>query len=78
MSYNAGYGNRLMLDHEIGGRPRSGPATTTPPGTWCGPGTVVERGQLLGYVGSTGYSTGCHLHLMLWVGGRLANPMTMF
>ena len=39
-------------------------------------GTVVERGQLLGFVGSTGYSTGCHLHLMLWVGGRLANPMT--
>ena len=42
------------------------------------PGTVVRRGQLLGYVGSTGYSTGCHLHLMLWVGGRLANPMSMF
>ena len=77
MSYNAGYGNRLMLDHEIGGRRvRTGYNHATR--YVVRPGTVVQRGQLLGYVGTTGYSTGCHLHLMLWVGGRLANPMTMF
>jgi murein DD-endopeptidase MepM/ murein hydrolase activator NlpD len=77
VSYNAGYGNRLMLDHEIGGRRvRTGYNHATR--YVVRPGTVVQRGQLLGYVGSTGYSTGCHLHLMLWVGGRLANPMTMF
>jgi murein DD-endopeptidase MepM/ murein hydrolase activator NlpD len=77
VSYNAGYGNRLMLDHEVGGRRvRTGYNHATR--YVVSAGTVVERGQLLGYVGSTGYSTGCHLHLMLWVGGRLANPMTMF
>jgi murein DD-endopeptidase MepM/ murein hydrolase activator NlpD len=77
VSYNAGYGNRLMLDHEIGGRRvRTGYNHATR--YVVRPGTVVRRGQLLGYVGTTGYSTGCHLHLMLWVGGRLANPMTMF
>lgn len=77
VSYNAGYGNRLMLDHRIGGRTvRTGYNHATR--YVVSPGTVVKRGQLLGYVGTTGYSTGCHLHLMLWVGGRLANPMSMF
>lgn len=77
VSANAGYGNRLMLDHEIDGRRvRTGYNHATR--YVVRPGTVVRRGQLLGYVGSTGYSTGCHLHLMLWVGGRLANPMSMF
>jgi murein DD-endopeptidase MepM/ murein hydrolase activator NlpD len=76
--YNAGYGNRLMIDHgNIDGRyVTTGYNHATR--YVVRPGTVVRRGQLLGYVGTTGYSTGCHLHLMLWVGGRLANPMTMF
>ena len=43
-----------------------------------GPGDRVTRGQVLGYVGSTGYSTGCHLHLMVWLDGRLVDPMTWF
>ena len=77
VSYNAGYGNRLMLDHEIDGRRvRTGYNHATRYVVRAG--ALVQRGQLLGYVGTTGYSTGCHLHLMLWVGGRLANPMTMF
>lgn len=77
VSYNAGYGNRLMLDHRLDGRSvRTGYNHATR--YVVSAGTVVKRGQLLGYVGTTGYSTGCHLHLMLWVGGRLANPMTMF
>jgi murein DD-endopeptidase MepM/ murein hydrolase activator NlpD len=27
-------------------------------------------------VGATGYATGCHLHLMVWRDGRLADPMS--
>jgi murein DD-endopeptidase MepM/ murein hydrolase activator NlpD len=38
-------------------------------------GQQLRRGELLGYVGSTGYSTGCHLHLEVLVGGVFANPM---
>ena len=41
-------------------------------------GQRVREGQIIGYVGTTGFSTGCHLHLMVWIGGRLRNPMTWF
>ena len=74
--FNAGYGNRLMIDHGTLSRTRdSSPATTTRPATPCGVGQTVRRGQVIGYVGSTGYSTGCHLHLMVWVNGQLTDPM---
>lgn len=73
--YNAGYGNRLMIDHgEI-----SGDYVTTgynhASRYVVGVGQRVSRGQVIGYVGNTGYSTGCHLHLMVWENGSVVNPM---
>lgn len=41
-------------------------------------GQPVAAGQLVGHVGSTGLSTGCHLHLMVWLDGQLVDPMTWF
>jgi murein DD-endopeptidase MepM/ murein hydrolase activator NlpD len=38
------------------------------------PGTTVERGHILGYAGSTGRSTGPHLHWVLYVNGINVNP----
>ena len=78
VGFNRGYGNRLMLDHGSvdGHRVRTGFNHATRYVVHAG--TRVKRGQLLGYVGSTGYATGCHLHLMLWLDGRLANPMVWF
>jgi murein DD-endopeptidase MepM/ murein hydrolase activator NlpD len=38
------------------------------------PGQSVRRGQVIGYVGSTGLSTGAHLHYEMYRGGRVINP----
>jgi len=76
--YNAGYGNRLMIDH---GYIRGRYITTGynhASRYIVRVGQRVRKGQVVGYVGSTGYSTGCHLHLMVWLNGRLRNPMTWF
>ncbi|HEX7597390.1 MAG TPA: M23 family metallopeptidase [Polyangia bacterium] len=72
--YNGGYGNRLFIDHgNIGGvfmttsyNHLSGYAVKV--------GQHVTQGQVIAYVGTTGYSTGCHLHFMLWVNGTMVNP----
>ncbi len=39
------------------------------------PGQYVTRGQVIGYVGSTGMSTGPHLHLTMYYNGALVNPL---
>lgn len=76
--YNAGYGNRLMIDHgKVDGR-----YVTTGYNHAIryivSVGQHVSQGQVIGYVGTTGFSTGCHLHLMVWLDGSVVNPMTWY
>ena len=76
--YNAAYGNRLMIDH---GRVDGKYVTTGYNHSLryvVGVGDKVKQGQVIGYVGSSGYSTGCHLHLMVWLNGKVVNPMSWY
>lgn len=41
------------------------------------PGQSVAQGQVIGYVGSTGMSTGPHLHYEVWLRGQATNPVSL-
>jgi len=65
-----GYGNLILVDHGGGFVTAYAPLS----GFAVGVGQSVGRGSLIGYVGSTGDSTGPHLHFETRVGGAAQNP----
>jgi murein DD-endopeptidase MepM/ murein hydrolase activator NlpD len=71
--YNSGYGNRIFVDHGLIGGRHMTTAYNHMSGFAASVGQWVTQGQVIGYVGTTGYSTGCHLHFMLWINGSLVN-----
>jgi murein DD-endopeptidase MepM/ murein hydrolase activator NlpD len=76
--FNAGYGNRLIIDHGVVDGRHVATGFNHAASYAVGIGAAVRRGQVIGYIGSTGYATGCHLHLMVWLDGRVTNPMSWF
>lgn len=69
-----GYGNVVYLDHAGGMQTRYAHMHQFGPG--IGTGTQVEAGQVIGYVGTTGRSTGPHLHFELYVAGTPVDPLS--
>lgn len=69
-----GYGNYVMIAHDGGKMTVYGHLSTTMVYT----GQHVYQGQVIGYVGSTGHSTGAHLHFETRLNGVKYNPMTEF
>ncbi|MGH8723174.1 MAG: M23 family metallopeptidase, partial [Burkholderiales bacterium] len=67
-----GYGNMVELRHANGIRTRYGHLARFAKG--LRPGQRVAQEQIIGYVGSTGLSTGPHLHYEFIVNGRPTNP----
>lgn len=73
--WNDAYGNRLMIDHGLVGGHYVTTGYNHAIRYTVSVGQHVSRGQVIGYVGTTGWSTGCHLHLMTWTDGTKTNPM---
>jgi murein DD-endopeptidase MepM/ murein hydrolase activator NlpD len=70
---NGGAGNFVQLDH--GGGVSTQYAHIRDGGTVVGYGQQVSAGQLIAYTGSTGASTGCHLHYEVRVNGTVTDPV---
>lgn len=72
--FHNAYGNYIVIDH--GNGIQTGYAHMSRRAVSVG--TKVSAGQVIGYVGSTGWSTGAHLHLQFIVNGSYANPMSYY
>jgi murein DD-endopeptidase MepM/ murein hydrolase activator NlpD len=71
----SGYGRYVELKHVNGFETGYGHMSRIADG--MKPGTKVRQGQVIGYVGSTGNSTGNHLHFEIKVNGRFVDPLSV-
>ncbi len=69
---NWGYGCHIIIDHGNGFQTLYGHLSVI----GVSPGQVVNQGQRIGNMGSTGRSTGTHLHFEIRSGGTLLNPLS--
>lgn len=72
-AYNGAYGNAVVVNHGFGISTRFGHLS----GFAVRPGQQVHRGDVIGYVGSTGRTTGAHLHYEILLNGQQINPLRL-
>jgi murein DD-endopeptidase MepM/ murein hydrolase activator NlpD len=73
VGWEGGYGKYVRIKHTNGYETAYGHMTAYARG--IEPGAKVRQGQVIGFVGSTGLSTGAHLHYEIMVNGRFVDPM---
>jgi murein DD-endopeptidase MepM/ murein hydrolase activator NlpD len=71
---NNGYGNHVIIDHGFGYETLYGHMVRVK----ARRGQMVKRGEIIGYVGSTGKSTGPHCHYEVHKNGRKLDPVYFF
>ncbi|MBQ6946507.1 MAG: peptidoglycan DD-metalloendopeptidase family protein, partial [Clostridia bacterium] len=72
--YHRAYGNYCLINHGDGTATLYAHMSTL----MTSVGSTVTQGQVIGKVGSTGYSTGAHLHFEILVNGNYVNPLPYF
>jgi murein DD-endopeptidase MepM/ murein hydrolase activator NlpD len=72
-AYSGDYGNLIVLRHDFGLSTRYAHLSAFK----VTPGQSVKRGDVIGYVGSTGRSTGAHLHYEILANGSLLDPLKL-
>lgn len=72
--YNAAYGNYVVINHGGGYTTLYAHMSKRA----VSQGDKVKQGDVIGYVGSTGYSTGPHLHFEISKDGKTSNPLDKF
>jgi murein DD-endopeptidase MepM/ murein hydrolase activator NlpD len=73
VGWESGYGKYVRIRHTNGYETAYGHMTAFARG--IDPGVRVRQGQVIGFVGSTGLSTGAHVHYEILVNGRFVDPM---
>jgi murein DD-endopeptidase MepM/ murein hydrolase activator NlpD len=73
VGYAGEYGNLIVIRHDFGLSTRYGHLSKSN----VRPGQPVKRGDIIGFVGSTGRSTGAHLHYEVLANGKLINPLPL-
>ncbi|WP_210206749.1 M23 family metallopeptidase [Rhodoplanes serenus] len=73
VGWESGYGKYIRIRHANGYETAYGHMTAYARGMEIG--TRVRQGQVIGFIGSTGLSTGAHLHYEILVNGRFVDPM---
>ena len=73
--WQSGYGNKVEIEHVNGYETAYGHMSRYVDG--LGVGSHVRQGQIIGYVGSTGQSTGPHLHFEIKINGNLVDPLSV-
>jgi murein DD-endopeptidase MepM/ murein hydrolase activator NlpD len=73
--WQSGYGNKVEIQHVNGYETAYGHMSRYVDGLSAG--SRVRQGQIIGYVGSTGQSTGPHLHFEIKINGNLVDPLSV-
>ncbi|WP_109508366.1 M23 family metallopeptidase [Nocardioides speluncae] len=74
--YQTAWGNRLIIDHGFVRGVGLATIYNHASSYTAGVGDRVERGEVIGYVGTTGWSTGCHLHFTVTSNGNPVDPLS--
>lgn len=72
--WNGGYGNHIIIDHGDGMKTLYAHNEKL----YVEEGQYIDKGQTIAWMGSTGRSTGNHLHFEVWINGVKYNPMNFF